>query len=88
MEQNRPDEAINYYEEAAKKSEINNLNAKSLYNLGNAYYQKKDFEKSVNAFKQSLKLEPADMDTKKPDTGHQAADQTTAAATTAAAKPR
>lgn len=65
MEQNRPDEAINYYEEAAKKSEINNLNAKSLYNLGNAYYQKKDFEKSVNAFKQSLKLEPADMDTKK-----------------------
>ena len=65
MEQNRPDEAITYYEDATKKPNLPDLNAKAWYNLGNAYYQKKDYDKSVKAYKESLKQKANDLDTKK-----------------------
>jgi tetratricopeptide (TPR) repeat protein len=65
MEQNRPDEAITYYEDATKKPNLPDLNAKAWYNLGNAYYQKKEYDKSVKAYKESLKQKPGDVDTKK-----------------------
>ncbi len=65
MEQNRPDEAITYYEDATKKPNVPDLNAKAWYNLGNAYYQKKEFDKSVKAYKESLKQKPGDVDAKK-----------------------
>jgi Ca-activated chloride channel homolog len=70
MEQNRPDEAITYYEDATKKASLPDansasLNSKAWYNLGNAYYQKKDYENSVKAYKESLKRSPNEIDTKK-----------------------
>jgi len=34
------------------------LNAPALYNLGNAYYMKQDYEKSINAYLLALKLNP------------------------------
>ena len=38
--------------------------SKSFHNLGNAFYKKEDYEKSVAAYKQALKLNPKDVDTK------------------------
>jgi tetratricopeptide (TPR) repeat protein len=34
------------------------LNAPALYNLGNAYFMKQDYEKSINAYTLALKLNP------------------------------
>ncbi len=65
MEQNRPQEAIPYYDEAAKKQAQPDLKANALHNLGNAYFQQKEYDKSVAAYKGALKLKPSELDTKK-----------------------
>ncbi len=65
MEQNRPDEAIPLYEQAAKKQSDLTLRSRAWHNLGNAYYLKKDYQNSVNAYKEALKVKPDDLDTKK-----------------------
>ncbi len=65
MEQNRPDEAIGYYEDATKKKDAGELNSDAWFNLGNAYFQKKEYQKSINAYKESLKRRPEDIDAKK-----------------------
>jgi len=65
IEQNRPDEAIPLYEDAAKKQNDPTLRARAWHNLGNAFYLKKDYQNSVNAYKEALKVKPDDLDTKK-----------------------
>lgn len=41
-----------------------NLNARSLYNLGNSFFQQKNYKEAAEAYKQSLKLNPYDEDAK------------------------
>jgi Ca-activated chloride channel family protein len=40
------------------------LKARSLHNLGNCSMEKKEYEDAVKAYKQALRLNPADKDTK------------------------
>jgi tetratricopeptide (TPR) repeat protein len=41
-----------------------NIRSKAFHNLGNTYLQNKDYQKAVEAYKQSLKANPTDIDTK------------------------
>jgi Ca-activated chloride channel homolog len=63
--QKRYDEAIQQYEDVAKKTSDNNLKANSLYNKGNAHFWKKDYAKSVESYKNALRINPHDEDAKK-----------------------
>jgi tetratricopeptide (TPR) repeat protein len=58
------EKAETYFDTLAKQSNNYELISKSLHNLGNAYYKKEDYEKSVAAYKQALKINPKDKDTK------------------------
>lgn len=59
------------YDEALKKFEIVVLNtrdtmiqAKAYHNIGNTHLELFDYEKSIEAYKSALRLNPRDMDTK------------------------
>jgi len=58
------EKAETYFDGLAKQSKNPELISKSLHNLGNAFYKKEDYEKSVAAYKQALKINPKDVDTK------------------------
>lgn len=60
---NEIDDAVKAFE-AVSRIDDPALSAKAFYNLGNAYYQKQDYEKSLSALKKSLELNPGDMDAK------------------------
>ncbi len=65
------DEAIQHFSSAAELAKDNQTKADAYYNLGNSLFKKaqteegKGLEKSVEAYKNSLRLNPNDMDTKK-----------------------
>lgn len=63
--QNRLPEAIQQYQKSIESASDTDLKAKAWYNIGNAHFQNKDFENSVKAYKESLKLHPEDEDAKK-----------------------
>ena len=58
------DDAINQFELLSKKVGTKEQIAASFHNLGNSFLQKKEYEKSVEAYKQALRNNPSDMDTK------------------------
>lgn len=63
--QNKQDEAINYYSSLAENPTLSpEKKADVMHNMGNIYMHKKDYAKSVEAYKQSLKLNPDDNDTR------------------------
>ncbi len=62
--QNRYDEAIQSYEEAAATATSEQDKADIYYNLGNAHYQNKDYKESIDAYKKSLGYNPDDIKTK------------------------
>lgn len=63
--QNKQDEAINYYSSLAENPTLSpEKKADVMHNIGNIYMHKKDYAKSVEAYKQSLKLNPDDNDTR------------------------
>lgn len=57
-------EAEKYYTQIAENELDKNVRSKAFHNLGNTYMQNKDFQKAVDAYKQSLKSNPTDIDTK------------------------
>ncbi|MFK7775448.1 MAG: hypothetical protein AB8F94_25125 [Saprospiraceae bacterium] len=65
------DEAIQHFSSAAELAKDEQTKADAYYNLGNSLFKKaqaeegKGLEKSVEAYKNSLRLNPNDMDTKK-----------------------
>ena len=65
------DEAVQHFSSAAELAKDNQTKADAYYNLGNSLFKKaqaeegKGLEKSVEAYKNSLRLNPSDMDTKK-----------------------
>lgn len=63
-EQNRFKEAIPSYELAAKTSEDKTLKAQAFHNAGNAYFAEKDYTNAVEAYKNSLRQDPKDEETR------------------------
>ncbi len=65
------DEAIQHFSSAAELAKDQQTKADAYYNLGNSLFKKaqveegKGLEKSAEAYKNSLRLNPNDMDTKK-----------------------
>jgi len=62
--QERYDDAIRQFELSAKTLTDPKLKAQAYHNIGNSQLGKKEYEKAVDAYKQSLKLNPSDRDTK------------------------
>ncbi|MBL4752657.1 MAG: tetratricopeptide repeat protein [Flavobacteriales bacterium] len=62
--QEKYDDAINQFELLSKKAGTKEQIASAYHNLGNAYLKKKEYEKGVEAYKQALRNNPSDMDTK------------------------
>ncbi len=60
----RNEEAAVQFDLAAKTFTDNKQKAKALHNLGNALLSSDKYEESVSAYKQALKLNPNDQDTK------------------------
>ncbi len=52
------------YEAIARSSTDPGIRSKAWHNLGNAYLDQKDYNKSIEAYKQALKASPSDQDTK------------------------
>ena len=64
-QQERFDEAAKQYEDLANSPNASTADrADAFHNLGNTQFNLQQFDKSVDAFKESLKLNPKDMETK------------------------
>lgn len=57
-------EAAKRYEEAASLADNDNIKSDAYRNLGDAYFQQKEYQKSVEAYKNSLRIRPDDQETK------------------------
>ncbi len=62
--QDRYSEAAEQYQAAAAKATDNETKAMALHNLGNTLLQDKKIAESIGAYKEALKLNPKDLDTK------------------------
>lgn len=60
----KPDEALQEFQKAMRTNDPG-LKARTLYNMGNAFFQKQDFQKAVDNFRQSLLLSPRQEDAKR-----------------------
>lgn len=63
-EQKRFEEAQKQFQLSGKTSTDPAVQAKAFHNLGNTYLEQKKYEDAVNAYKNALKIDPADKDTK------------------------
>ncbi|MCB0852438.1 MAG: tetratricopeptide repeat protein, partial [Bacteroidetes bacterium] len=62
--QQRYEDAAAQFELASKLADDKSDKAEALHNLGNSLLKKQDFAKSIEAYKNALRLNPQDMDTK------------------------
>jgi len=62
--QGKYDEAAKQFESVQSQKSSDKNQAAALHNLGNTFLQNKKYEEGVEAFKQSLKLNPKDNDTR------------------------
>ncbi len=62
--QERFDDAIKQYQQAAGLGEDKMAQALAYHNLGNAFLQKKELKKSIAAYKNALRRNPMDADTR------------------------
>ncbi len=58
------DEAARIYSSLAEQEKDKKIKSSIYHNLGNSYLQKKEFDKSIEAYKQALKYNSKDYDTK------------------------
>ena len=63
-EQNRGEEAIAQYEITAKMSESKNTKSEAYNNIGNQHYDTKNYQGAVEAYKNSLRSNPKDDETR------------------------
>jgi Ca-activated chloride channel family protein len=63
-EQKKYDAAADQFIATAKSSKDKNIQSQAYHNLGNAYLKNQKFEESINAYKNALKLNPEDDDTR------------------------
>ncbi len=64
IHQKRYKEAIAQYDYITKAAKSNELKAKSFHNIGNANMGLNDFQKAVDSYKSSLRLNPKDEETR------------------------
>lgn len=64
-QQERYDEAVAQYEQAAEKATDPQMKAGAYFNLGNTHMQAQQFEKGVESYINALKADPDDIDAKK-----------------------
>ncbi|MEE3244010.1 MAG: tetratricopeptide repeat protein, partial [Bacteroidota bacterium] len=57
-------EGMNRYIQAAEVAQTKAEKHKAFHNLGNAFYQQKDFKKAVEAYKNALRNDPPDEETR------------------------
>ena len=62
--QEKQDEAASRYAEAAEKAQDPAAKSRAYHNLGNAYVKSGKYQEAVDAYKRSLRLNPADDDTR------------------------
>ena len=62
--QNKFAEAAQQFQKIAEKSTDKEMKANAYHNLGNSLLQAEKYQESVNAYKQSLKINPADNETR------------------------
>lgn len=62
-QQQRFDEALEQFQQAADQSKDPGVKANAFYNLGNAYFSKQQYQEAIEAYKNSLRLKPADKET-------------------------
>ena len=63
-QQNRNKEAIAQYELLAKETKDKEMRFKLMHNIGNNYYKEKEYQKSIEAYKNSLRTNPKDDETR------------------------
>jgi len=63
--QDRHEEAIQYYEEATSLAKNDQEKSDAFYNLGNAQFRNQQLKESIESYKQSLRLDPSDVDARK-----------------------
>jgi Ca-activated chloride channel homolog len=63
-QQERYQEAQKLFEASAKMFESKTDKANAYHNLGNVFLSQKQYQKSIEAYKNALKLNPSDMETK------------------------
>lgn len=56
------EEAVKNFGEAAQNSEDPKIKSQAAYNKGNALYKTEKYQESIEAYKQALKLNPADQE--------------------------
>ncbi len=64
LRQNRKNEASEHFRQVTRTSSNDSLKADAWHNLGNIYYEKKKFDKAVEAYKNALRLRPGDDETR------------------------
>ncbi len=64
LQQKRYKEAIAQYDFLIKNAKNNRLKAQSYHNIGNAYMELKNYQKAVDAYKNSLRKNPKDEETR------------------------
>lgn len=58
------EKAASYFDAISKQTKNLDVKSKAYHNLGNTFYKQSQFEKSVQAYKEALKINPSDKDTK------------------------
>ncbi len=62
--QERYEEATEQFSKVAAQADEDQLKAKALHNLGNSLSQQKKFKEAIDAYKNSLKINPGDEETR------------------------
>jgi tetratricopeptide (TPR) repeat protein len=57
-------EAADYFSGIAQKNKDMNIRAQAYHNMGNCYLESKDYQQSVDAYKNALRINPNDEDTR------------------------
>lgn len=63
-QQGKYDEAAKKFEEIAETAKTTKDKSKAYHNLGNSWLKKKEYQKSIDAYKNALKNNPSDEDTR------------------------
>jgi Ca-activated chloride channel homolog len=63
--QQRHDDALQIYDDVAKRAIDNDMRSQAYYNQGNTHIHKSEYDKAIESYKQSLRLNPNDEDAKK-----------------------
>jgi len=64
QQKDRFDRAGEYYLDAAERAKDPVLKSNAYHNLGNAFFNQQKYKESIEAYKNSLRLQPQDMQTK------------------------